>query len=121
MSKAKTEHVLYVVQTALTDGIEWGPWDDMAGPGTVSTELMAAIHKAELYHHFMLHGTYPEPYNSSVKASGELEIVQLVRNAVIAAQGQHKLKIRTRIVKRTVTIVDEEADAPMILKHGAPT
>jgi hypothetical protein len=120
MSKARQE-IYYVVQSALSDGLEWQPWDDMLGPGTASDDLMGAIHKAELYHHFMLHGVYPEPYNSKAAANGELMAVQIVRNVVLAAQAQRKFKVRTRIVKRTITIVDEEADAPMIIKHGAQT
>ena len=120
MTKPK-EEIFYVVQSALSDGLEWQPWEDMLGPGTASTDLMGAIHKAELYHHFMLHGSYPEPYNTKAAEAGELMVVQIVRNAVIAAQGLRQFKVRTRIVKRTVTTVDEEADGPMILKHGAPT
>lgn len=121
--RERSETVLYVSQASLADSAEWGPWADMIGPGSGSDDLYAAIHKVELYHYFMQHGAYPEPFHSTAEAATFLPLMRAARNAIVAARKSDGIKIRTRIVKRTVLLVvtDEEVDRPVIIKHGDPT
>ncbi len=122
--KPETEtYVSYVAQASIANGVEWGPWQDMAGPGVESLDIYSAIGKMDMYHHFMLHGTYPEPYGSAPEIVAQIPALRKLRNVAIDMRKNDGYKIRTRIVKRTVTVtlVDEETDKPTIVVHGEKT
>jgi len=118
---AKTETtttVVFVVQSSIAIGIEWQPWTDM--PGDWSEDSYDAIGKAEIFHHFMEHGDYPEQYRNDPIVQLLTPVMQEIHKGVLADQKRTKHKFRTRVVKRTIvsTVTDEEIDKAMIVKHG---
>lgn len=114
--------VLHVVQGSFAFGSEWDSWQDMPDVDQ-SGDIYAAIGKAELFMHFMLHGTYPEQYKITPNLEPLLAVMQEVRNEVIKTRGTTGHKFRLRVVRRTIasTITDEVVDPATIVKHGEKT
>ncbi len=109
---------VYVVQCQFAHGPEWEQWFDM--PGSGDEDVYTAIGKAELFHYFMEHGTYPPSHADSPLVKRILPMLQAVHASVVADQRRNKFKSRTRVVKRTAVshITDEEVDTAMAVKHG---
>lgn len=124
MSTPKSETftiVVHVGQSSFSNGIEWESWSDLPGDG--DEDVYATMGKVELFHHFMMHGVYPEAYMQDPLVQLIMPQMQAIRRAVIAARAKDGIKLRTRIVRRTIvsTVTDEEVDKPMLVKNGEKT